>query len=170
MGADFLFDILPLAEETPQRRQILLDMVNAISEENRIYLCNECFYCDDIDFESLLDTYWALQYQRDVGTFLFPNLPRYMVSGGMSWGDTPTDAMEVMNKIMYLDDICGIYDVLLKWAWEDRVSGIRFFSFFKDFLKHMSTIFSIRTVKLASSVWLNIKNWRLNHGRQADHG
>ena len=125
MGADFLLIALPNFKRTTARKKELLKLIDA-----KLY-----FEDDDEDDTktlvvdmprdtamSVIDTFFEKYFHqnRDVTEMSFDN-KSYLFSGGMSWGDSPSDSFEVMNEIIniteYLED-----DLFDRWFTEDLTS------------------------------------------------
>lgn len=74
-------------------------------------------YDDDEDPREIIinaiDTYWFLDCRRDVSNLLLEG-KWYFATGGLSWGDPPTDATSIFE---YLDELWQMLD---KFADEDR--------------------------------------------------
>lgn len=119
MGADFVFTFAPLCVMNPERLAKLkaeIDRVDPSGEECEAFGFGQD---DDQMVRQRLEEYFA-EYpfeRRDVG-IMQPDEdgPRYIVTGGMSWGDEPTDSYDLIFKIGHFKNI---YDLLMKWARED---------------------------------------------------
>ncbi|MCS6273998.1 MAG: hypothetical protein H2169_06610 [Opitutus sp.] len=111
MGADFCFAILPICNMTPER----------IAQARSIIADDEEFEVSKEDILGYLDTYCAgagsdidgYNGLRTVSHLHLHGLV-YFITGGMSWGDAPTDEYTEFNL---LDSQIG--DLLEKWAGED---------------------------------------------------
>jgi hypothetical protein len=70
------------------------------------------------DLTGIADEYWNLTKYRDV-VVLQPTGCRvpYICSGGMSWGDSPTDSFDVIEKMLV---VAKIFRLLYKWAKQDQ--------------------------------------------------
>lgn len=122
MGADFVYSILPLCEKTDGRVAELKKLIEdaTLDDYGKIMPPWQGF-CDEGDFNdckddilAALDEYWDLQYRRDVGLLcLDPRGITCILTGGMSYGDSPTDAYLVFEKLE------GLWDYFEKYAKED---------------------------------------------------
>lgn len=121
MGADFLLAYLPYCDVTEERGKVLNDIVNGLSEKDIEDVGNWTSWEDLVEakevIQDYIETYKDNNFsgRRDV-TWLTLGGCRYYFSGGMSWGDSPTDAYDV---IMILSQISPIFDTLEKWCRED---------------------------------------------------
>lgn len=122
MGADFIYTILPLCKKTNERKAELKEFIESITLDNyeKIMYPWQGFDNDD-DLEEgkaeilyALDEYWNLDGRRDTAYLcLDPQDVTYILSGGMSCGDGPTDSFDVMLKLE------GLWEYFLKYAKED---------------------------------------------------
>ena len=120
MGADFLCCFIPAVCETLERKQALaLHMKNLSDEE--LAVVEDCGrFGDVVNGDDLVDRagkYWDLDGRRDLDIIGLPgSLPHY-ASGGMSYGDNPTDSFDVITSLI---SIPGVYGLLEKWCKEDE--------------------------------------------------
>ena len=121
MGADFIYHILPRCELTPQRRIELIWKIEQIeTKDELVNLIENPFWIDDDETDGLkqflidkIESYENLNYRRDVG-WLYLNDRFYLLTGGMSWGDEPTDAFTEFEYLQWA------WPELEKWAKEDE--------------------------------------------------
>ena len=111
MGADFLLTVVPVCELTPERIAALkakLDEAFKDEEEDDYGNTKE-------SIADSLDEYINCDFgsSREVGTLGIRGVT-YLVTGGMSWGDEPTEAY---GHLCRLD---MFYDQLEAWALEDN--------------------------------------------------
>ena len=117
MGADFIFDTLPACKITKAREKVLKKILDDTPDED---FGDDMF--DDMDkwLEAVayeLEAYPTMQcYGREVGVF-FTDKCDYFITGGMSWGDAPTEAYHSFARI---NSHCGIITQLDKWGTEDK--------------------------------------------------
>lgn len=116
MGADFIYDIIPFAKETVERRTELTQVAYNLTEEELDIFEEEFGVKDAIDIASMFDAYWELHRMRDVGELRLPTSVNYLITGGMSYGDSPTDAFDIMRPISILS---RVWNKLTAWAEED---------------------------------------------------
>jgi hypothetical protein len=118
MGADFTYAIIPLCKLTPERRE---EATNLIANGQLREGC-----CDSDDPEDVkderdrvqvaLDDYLSFLDSRDTCVLQLKGTPKYLITGGMSWGDSPTDTYDAF---LSLENIEGLWDLLEQWARED---------------------------------------------------
>jgi hypothetical protein len=121
MGADFIYQILPLCKLTSDRKIKLVWMVEEFEDIEEIKsVCEDYFLVEDMDLPEAkehlvyyIDEYPEFSYRRDVG-WLILNGAKYMLTGGMSWGDEPTDSFRDFEYLQWA------WDELEKWAKEDE--------------------------------------------------
>ena len=118
MGADFFAVFLPHCELTPVRKAAAIALIDGLvkgdfseglgySQDNTVQECRE-------EAKNSLEEYSSLSLRRDTGFASFHGFD-YLVTGGMSWGDTPTDACD----IFYALAIDVLWDQFEKWMEED---------------------------------------------------
>ena len=122
MGADFIFQALPACHLTEGRLAALRLLANTATVEN-----------DDLPYGYEGEEDWrrallaaidclAKDYDREVCRWDVTDDPHsplrfpVWITGGMSWGDSPTDASEHFDN---LGQCPAIMELLLKWAKED---------------------------------------------------
>lgn len=106
MGADFCLAIIPRCALTPKR---LAQLKKAIKSDDD-YIRN------DKEIAIVLDKYASgeLFNSREVTWISFKTGASYWVTGGMSWGDAPTD---VYDSISMLDQF---FDTMERWSIADH--------------------------------------------------
>jgi hypothetical protein len=109
MGADFCYMLLPYAELTDARERELLDSVTDEDFDE-----DDCY--DRDDFVSAVAEYPALWGDREVAEIEIKGDLLCMITGGMTWGDVPTDAYETMRV---LDSVTGVWECLERWQRAD---------------------------------------------------
>lgn len=117
MGADFLYAAVPACKYTPERKIKLREYLFSLTDED-FYHFDACT-SGNRNRESLsrlVDEYWTLCQRRDCGLF-FANDIEYFITGGMSWGDVPTDIFDTITKFECLEKI---YTLLTEWAEDDK--------------------------------------------------
>ena len=115
MGAEFIYSILPGCKITPERFAAATALIKAFNVDE------SDLDCGDPDHDAMLAAFVSYADggfggSRDVGE-LHLGGASYYLTGGMSYGDAPTDAYDQMNAL-----IC-IYDQLETWSRED-VGGV----------------------------------------------
>jgi hypothetical protein len=128
MGADMLLWTLPYAAGSSERQQELERLVRnlpdvrwrEVAEEHGGWLEEESGSPAQWGQELLLQAVlnWSgLPQQRDVVVFYGEGMTyRLLVTGGLSWGDSPTDAAEIFEA---LGAVHEIWLLLRDWAIED---------------------------------------------------
>lgn len=111
MGADFCFCLLPVCEMTPER----------IAEASALLVDDDDWGVSAEELAEYLDRYSKTDYRdsREVGTTYFDGI-EYLVTGGLSWGDPPTDEYAEWS---HLERQIG--HLLMKWAREDTPNSAR---------------------------------------------
>ena len=115
MGAEFIYSILPGCKITPERFAAATAIIKTFDVDQ------SDLDAGDPDHESMQDAFVSyasgvLDEDRECGHMIIGEA-QYYVTGGMSWGDAPTDIYDQMNAL-----IC-IYDQLEAWSRED-VGGV----------------------------------------------
>jgi hypothetical protein len=127
MGADLLLVAVPCCDlDRGDRSTVAKALINNLTDaECESLTDNACQWDEETPQEirrrllHVLDQYdegWG----RDVSDFKQEGADHtVLITGGMSWGDSPTDAYDEMRILLYFD---ALYDLLLKWAREDELS------------------------------------------------
>ena len=126
MGADFIYAVLPKCELTEERKGVLLNLVDAMKMED---------FEDDLEdggngeglekkkdiLEAAVDSYafHSSGNGREVGELLLKG-GMYILTGGMSWGDAPTDAWDDFYSLGFIPNIWGLLE---SWMEEDVSQG-----------------------------------------------
>ena len=106
MGANFIYQILPVATITQDREASFVKRVKHEPEEER-----EDILASFQEYKSLSDLTLC---PRDVGLLrLDRGSITYLISGGMSWGDAPTDTYSI------LEQLAPFFELFKTWAKED---------------------------------------------------
>ena len=131
MGADFMFSRFPRFEMTDERElkfeEALQDILSDPNEEVE-FLDWFMFEADETtafgEIMNALDQVAKCQDSREVcgvrdftpGGFAYVNY-----TGGVSWGDSPTDAYDVFNMAGFFPEI---YELALTFAQEDFIMEV----------------------------------------------
>ena len=141
MGADLILNSIPFCQLTEERKKKITEAVEAV-EDKRILAYNEDYLFVELDLaamdvaygpgsedealaevvrQDILDACFEVLEQgdnvRDTAVLGFPGMNyRVLVSGGMSWGDLPTEGCELMSKFTGLDPL---WDLLQTFSEED---------------------------------------------------
>lgn len=112
MGADLLVYVLPQCKFSRERDTFLKQKVKKLDWAGN--------YFDDYELEeakkimaNAIDEYWKLDVRRDIVSIYLDD-KWYLITGGMSWGDQPTDASE------YFEQLQELWTTLNKFSNEDR--------------------------------------------------
>lgn len=122
MGADFIFQILPLAKLDDKRREQFKKQIDALTLDQLIEMRDSVFPGDDSaedikeSLANVLDEYSDLMDRRDCGCLTLHGC-QFILTGGMSWGDDPTNSHRTME---ILSQIPGAWELLEAWSVEDR--------------------------------------------------
>jgi len=122
MGADFLYATLPSCDITPERQAQLREIVDALTPET---LPDFMPFPDDIDIEELKTALFAniallpdMGNFSDVSTVEVEDVPcQQYISGGMTWGDSPTASYDCMDELRAFPAIVALME---KWSLEDH--------------------------------------------------
>lgn len=116
MGADFLLYAIPACNITAERRAALSALIDAIPDDATPGWIDSP---DDwrAHLEDAIEEVANCEGRRDVCTARFEGMAYPMhFTGGMSWGDSPTDIADSFNA---LADASMILDKLHEWACQD---------------------------------------------------
>ena len=122
MGADFILYAVPACEITAQRHEILKQRLDTLADEELAELV--CEYGDTDEarqrVRQAIDFLVGAAGRRDVADFCLPGMPyALLTTGGLSWGDFPTDAACEFAMI----SSCGrLHAQLEEWARHDLES------------------------------------------------
>lgn len=104
MGADMLLYVIPDIEMYAERKPDIIKHVNLMDDREF-----DDWAGDRDDLLSAIDDYESYDIRRDVCQLEFANI-RYFMTGGMSYGDDPTDSACSMAYLeQYLFDLFKHY-------------------------------------------------------------
>jgi hypothetical protein len=126
MGADFMYAVAPIWKATDERKAKLKQVIADISDEaiqdyeNTWYVFNTednnearkmifdaCMACEESNFQT-----------RETGDMKLAEMNwRAVITGGMSWGDNPTDAFGSISMVGTIEEV---YSLLKQWSIEDN--------------------------------------------------
>lgn len=121
MSGDFFAAYIPLFNPTkPGRREKFISTI-LTSQDAEQCASNELGDgdCGSLDRYILYcyDLLEKLPYSRDAAIIQpFLDRPYFLISGGPSWGDSPTESYATIAMLVTLN---GAYDLFLEWAEED---------------------------------------------------
>lgn len=116
MGADFILALCPYPVMTKERKEELFAIIDSLTESDFSDCSDEC--TDELKevLRNIIDHFDKLVGYRTCTTFQLPGSFLYIASGGMSWGDDPT---EEYWEFTILGNVDKIIDALEKFAKED---------------------------------------------------
>lgn len=126
MGADFMYAVAPIWKATDERKAKLKQLIAEITdeaiaeyendycffntedaEEARGMIFDACMACEESNFQT-----------RETSDMKLAEMNwRAVITGGMSWGDNPTDAF---GSIAMVGTIEEVGDLLKQWSIEDN--------------------------------------------------
>ena len=130
MGADFTYNTFPQIRVNQSRIDEWDALADTITEENEDLMDNQMLETVDelIDFVKgvfkafLCKDEFGYYNRRDIALIVIDNIPHY-ITGGMSWGDAPSDAYEDMDRFWEVTQYLPMFDDLLtKWITEDHTT------------------------------------------------
>lgn len=148
MGADLLLLVVPKAKITQERRKDIdyamslwtmgnVDVQELVDHEMLDEL-NDQEHEDDVlsdvkrIVKNALEEYKRFGDRRDVTSMrLAPDMEHY-AAGGSSWGESPSEAFEIMSTLVTFSDI---YSLLEEWAREDHLNNPKNRERFKKWCK-----------------------------------
>tara|TARA_R100000008_G_C3580403_1_gene168119 strand:+ start:948 stop:1367 length:420 start_codon:yes stop_codon:yes gene_type:complete len=126
MGADFTMQKFPSFTMTSERETKFRETIDNISQEQYEELREDLFFDDEDENyikQSLLDSVVEANgsaYGREVApdTAYTPEGKEYeiLVTGGMSWGDSPTETYDIFWRASYVEEI---WDLAIDFSIED---------------------------------------------------
>lgn len=120
MGADFLYTIIPKAEPSDERKAklaVACQSVPITRDDAEMLLGSDNVEEAKQVLAKFANEYWELGQRRDTSTLkIKPQDPAFIITGGMSWGDGPT---ETYDQLCVIENLTDIWDLLLEWAEED---------------------------------------------------
>ena len=126
MGADFCMAKFPRFAFNAERKGQFRETLKSMTEDDREYL-RDCYYFEDESDSSIIeDMLEAIEEASDLVTRETGEWSEYdedgntvwlTYSGGMSWGDNPTEAYSVLDKASHLE---SVYNLAMKFSAEDR--------------------------------------------------
>ena len=126
MGADFCMAKFPRFAFNDNRKEQFRQALQSITEDDREHL-RDCYYFDDESDSSVIeDMLEVIEEASDLVTRETGEWSEYdedgntvwlTYSGGMSWGDNPTEAYSVLDKTSHLE---SVYNLAMKFSAEDR--------------------------------------------------
>ena len=126
MGADFTFAKFPRFTTNDDRREQFRQAIQSAKPEDMEWLRDD-YYWDDESLEEIIsDMVEAIEEASDIQTRETSEYTEYdkngneiemTYTGGMSWGDSPTEAFDLLCKVGTLN---SVYSLAMKFSAEDR--------------------------------------------------
>lgn len=124
MGADFLFAAAPQPTLNEERKQAIKDLLEQIPYQDMLDVDNDFGGFDDTSSaeamrKELFDTIVEVceMDNRETSNIQLDGMDWMgVITGGMSWGDTPTDSFETIATI---NRFPPVWDLLKHFAQED---------------------------------------------------
>ena len=122
MGADLILSFLPYGNTRKKgRRREFVVLVKRLSEDD----LKDSSVFGETKIEDVrktlighFDRVEELKSLRDVGVISpYADKPPLLITGGLSWGDHPTESSEPISSIV---EAPGVYEMFEKWALEDK--------------------------------------------------
>lgn len=126
MGADFMYAVAPIWEATDERKAKLQEVIAAITDEAIAEYENDyCFFHTEDANQArgmIFDACMACEennfHTRETADMKLEEMNwRAVITGGMSWGDNPTDAY---GSIAMVGTIEEVFNLLKEWSVEDQ--------------------------------------------------
>lgn len=127
MGADFCMAKFPKFDFNDDRKEQFRQAITNLTAGDEEYL-RDCYYSDGQSLDEIVEDMFETieeassldsretsewqEYDKDGNTVYVT------YTGGMSWGDAPTEAYFVIDKASHLD---SVYDLAMIFSAEDRV-------------------------------------------------
>ena len=126
MGADFCMAKFPKFDFNDDRKEQFRQAITSMTESDQEYL-RSFYYGDEESLDEMADD--MLETIRDASSLESRetsawqeydkdgNTVEMIYTGGMSWGDMPTEAFYSLDKASYLE---SVYKLAVKFSVEDR--------------------------------------------------
>lgn len=129
MGADLILVSVPYCDLDRGDRELQVkNVIRGLTDaECEFITSNACQWCDETPQEvrhlllAVIESYQGdYGWGREVADYKQDGADHtVLITGGMSHGDSPTEAYDEMRMLLYVEQV---YDLLLKWAREDELS------------------------------------------------
>jgi len=128
MGADFMFAVSPRCELTPERKRRVKETIRATSDEDLLSVVRD-YWPFGLDDESTPEEIRVTLYQAVLENAEIENRETSYIrldgmdwtaniTGGMSWGDSPTESFDGLSGISEFD---SVYELMKEFSREDLV-------------------------------------------------
>jgi len=128
MGADFMFAVSPRCELTDERKRRIKDVIRAIPDKELLEVVDEYYPLglgDEATPEEIRVTLYRAVLEnaevetRDTSYIRLDGMDwTANITGGMSWGDSPTEAFDDLAGISSFDPV---YELMKEFSREDIV-------------------------------------------------
>ena len=112
MGADMIIQHVPAFKSSPERIAALKQIVEIMDEESQDF---SMFSKEEV--LASIDEYPTLQDSREITLFVPEKGSIYYVTGGLSWGDSPTEIFDTLQKMATINDV---WDKMMAFMKEDQ--------------------------------------------------
>jgi hypothetical protein len=125
MGADLILYYLPDADTRKTgRREAFVRLIDTLAEEvtEKLpgYLVGNDIQQQRDELIQAFDRFEELKTLRDVARIQpYEDRPPLLVSGGLSWGDYPSESSETLDKLLRIP---GCHTLFEHWAVEDQAN------------------------------------------------
>jgi len=115
MGADLMVTKFPRFTVTDNRKQSLKNTIDSLFESDIDEMREMYFFDDESEEEIKQALLEAVEFSAEAETRETTSFSEYNqegerfysnVTGGMSWGDSPTEAFDQFNLASYFEEIC----------------------------------------------------------------
>ena len=128
MGADFMFAVSPRCELTTERKKRIKETIRAIRDEKLLEVVND-YFPFGLDDESTPEEIRVTLYRavlenaevetRETSWIRLEGMDwTANITGGMSWGDSPTESFDSLEGISVFDPV---YELMKEFSREDLV-------------------------------------------------
>lgn len=128
MGADFMFTVSPRCELTDERKRRIKNVIRAIPDKELLKVVDD-YYPLGLDDEATPEEIRVTLYRAVLENAEIENRETSWVqldgmdwvaniTGGMSWGDSPTESFDSMSSIACFDPV---YELMKEFSREDLV-------------------------------------------------
>lgn len=125
MGADFMFAVAPTCNLTQERKTKVKDLLRSLPDD--YFVKHEDMHCtfgdDELSGAELRTMVYELVLRvndictRETSSIFLPGMDwEGVITGGMSWGDSPTECYDELAAIGNLPEL---FDLLVQFSRED---------------------------------------------------
>jgi hypothetical protein len=125
MGADFMFAVAPTCNLTQERKTKVKDLLRSLPDD--YFVEHEDTHCtfgdDELSGAELRTMFYEIVLRvndictRETSSISLPGMDwEGVITGGMSWGDSPT---ECYDDIAAIDNFYELFELLVQFSRED---------------------------------------------------